>query len=404
MLDDKIINVLVDRLVSRIEQGNEYILKQMGNTIRHIGTLSPSKANQLVNILKYGGNYDKIVRKLAQITELNIRDIEKIFEAVAKENLYFAKQFYEYRNIKYIPYEKNIALQNQVKALANITANKFVNFSDTRLLGFGWQDEKGNVTFKGLKDTYEQVIDEAVLTVSQGKDTFDNQMYKIIKQLGGGGLKTISPKTYKTKDKDGNIIEKHYTNRLDSAVRMNIKGALRNMSNELQKQFGEEFDYDGIEVSHHANPAPDHEFIDGQQFSKEEFEKIDSELERPVGELNCYHYIFPIILGVSKPNYTKEQLEKDKEKNKKGFNYEGKHYTLYEGTQLQRKIETEIRKAKDTQIIAKASGNKKLVQESQTRIRQLTYRYKELSQISGLPTQLERARVSGYKRTNINKM
>ena len=77
---------------------------------------------------------------------------------------------------------------------------------------------------------------------------------------------------------------------------------------------------------------------------------------------------------------------------------------MYEGTQLQRKIETEIRKAKDTQIIAKASGNKELVQESQSKITQLTYKYKELSQVSGLPTQLERARVSGYKRINVNKM
>lgn len=388
MLDDKIINVLVDRLVSRIEQGNEYILKQMGNTIRHIGALSPSKANQLVNILKYGGNYDKIVRKLAQITELNIRDIEKIFEAVAKENLYFAKQFYEYRNIKYIPYEKNIALQNQVKALANITANNYMNMS--RTLAFT-KIENGKVIYTDLSRTYQNMIDEAVLNISQGKTDFNSNMYKTIKELGQSGIKTVD-------------YASGYSRRLDSAVRQNIQSALRDMSNELQKQFGKEFDYNGIEVSHHANPAPDHEFIDGEQFSKEEFEKIDSELERPVGELNCYHYIFPIILGVSKPNYTKEQLQTDKEKNKKGFDYEGKHYTLYEGTQLQRKIETEIRKAKDIQIIAKASGNKELVQESQTRITQLTYKYKELSQISGLPTQLERARVSGYKRTNINKM
>ena len=388
MLDDKIINVLVDRLVSRIEQGNEYILKQMGNTIRHIGTLSPSKANQLVNILKYGGNYDKIVRKLAQITELNIRDIEKIFEAVAKENLYFAKQFYEYRNIKYIPYEKNISLQRQVKALARITANNYMNMS--RTLAFT-KIENGKVIYTDLARTYQNMIDEAVLNISQGKTDFNSNMYKTIKELGQSGIKTVD-------------YASGYSRRLDSAVRQNIQGALRDMSNELQKQFGEEFDYDGIEVSHHANPAPDHEFIDGEQFSKEEFEKIDSELERPVGELNCYHYIFPIILGVSKPNYTKKQLQEDKEKNKKGFNYEGKHYTLYEGTQLQRKIETEIRKAKDTQIIAKASGNKELVQESQIRITQLTYKYKELSKISGLPTQLERARVSGYKRTNINKM
>lgn len=388
MLDDKIINVLVDRLVSRIEQGNEYILKQMGNTIRHIGTLSPSKANQLVNILKYGGNYDKIVRKLAQITELNIRDIEKIFEAVAKENLYFAKQFYEYRNIKYIPYEKNISLQRQVKALARITANNYMNMS--RTLAFT-KIENGKVIYTDLARTYQNMIDEAVLNISQGKTDFNSNMYKTIKELGQSGIKTVD-------------YASGYSRRLDSAVRQNIQGALRDMSNELQKQFGEEFDYDGIEVSHHANPAPDHEFIDGEQFSKEEFEKIDSELERPVGELNCYHYIFPIILGVSKPNYTKEQLQADKENNKKGFNYEGKHYTLYEGTQLQRKIETEIRKAKDTQIIAKASGNKELVQESQARITQLTYKYRELSKISGLPTQLERARVSGYKRTNINKM
>lgn len=388
MLDDKIINVLVDRLVSRIEQGNEYILKQMGNTIRHIGTLSPSKANQLVNILKYGGNYDKIVRKLAQITELNIRDIEKIFEAVAKENLYFAKQFYEYRKIKYIPYEKNISLQRQVKALARITANNYMNIS--RTLAFT-KIENGKVIYTDLARTYQNMIDEAVLNVSQGKTDFNSNMYKTIKELGQSGIKTVD-------------YASGYSRRLDSAVRQNIQSALRDMSNELQKQFGEEFDYDGIEVSHHANPAPDHEFIDGEQFSKEEFEKIDSELERPVGELNCYHYIFPIILGVSKPNYTKEQLQEDKEKNKKGFNYEGKHYTLYEGTQLQRRLETEIRKAKDTQIIAKASGNKELVQESQTRITQLTYKYRELSKISGLLTQLERARVSGYKRTNINKM
>ena len=75
---------------------------------------------QLINVLKYGGNYDKILKKLAQITELNVKDIEKIFESVAKENQYFAKQFYDYRNIKFIPYEQNISLQNQVKAIAKI--------------------------------------------------------------------------------------------------------------------------------------------------------------------------------------------------------------------------------------------------------------------------------------------
>ena len=54
--------------------------------------------------------------------------------------------------------------------------------------------------------------------------------------------------------------------------------------------------------------------------------------------------------------------------------------------------------------MAKASGNKELVQESQTKITHLTRKYKQLSDISGLPTKMERMRVSGYKRTSIAKM
>lgn len=68
------------------------------------------------------------------------------------------------------------------------------------------------------------------------------------------------------------------------------------------------------------------------------------------------------------------------------------------GTQLQRKIETEIRKAKDTQILARASGDDELVQESQDRISLLTKKYNKLCQESGLQPKKIRMQVTGYKR------
>ena len=71
---------------------------------------------------------------------------------------------------------------------------------------------------------------------------------------------------------------------------------------------------------------------------------------------------------------------------------------MYEGTQLQRKLETQIRKAKDQQIIAKASDNEELIYKSQDKITILTDKYKELSKVSGLSTRMDRMRVSQYRR------
>lgn len=406
MIDERLIDKLVERLVDRIEEGNAYTLQKIGESIKQIGTLSASKAQQLAQVLKYGGNFDKIVKKLAQITELNVKDIYEIFEEVAKSDYAFAKQFYDYKGVKYIPYEQNIALQRQVKALARLTAEQYVNFSNT--LAFT-RRVNGKVVYTKLAKTYQNAIDKAVLSVAQGKSSFDEQMYSTIKELGSSGLKTVD-----------------YANgrsvRLDSSVRQHLKGALRNLHNETQAVFGEEFGSDGVEISVHQNPAPDHQEVQGRQFSKEEFAKFQSDQDavdytgklftkehdghdrRSISQYNCYHYTFDIVLGVSEPNYNEKELEQILKDNKKGFILDGDHYTNYEGTQLQRKLETSIRQQKDIQIIAKASGNKQLVQESQKKITELTYKYKELSDVSGLPTKLDRLRVSGYKRTSVKKM
>ena len=109
-------------------------------------------------------------------------------------------------------------------------------------------------------------------------------------------------------------------------------------------------------------------------------------------------------MGVSEPQYNNEELQEIIDNNNKGFEFDGVHYTNYEGTQLQRQLETAIRKQKDIQIIAKNSGDKELVIDSQKKITQLSKKYKQLSEISGLPTKSQRLSVSGYKRVNVANM
>ena len=71
---------------------------------------------------------------------------------------------------------------------------------------------------------------------------------------------------------------------------------------------------------------------------------------------------------------------------------DGKHYTNYEGLQLQRKLETAIRKEKDRKIMADAIGpdGKEESLLAEQKITELTNKYFELSQKSGLPTKLDR--------------
>ena len=395
MLSQEIEEQLAERLVERIEKVNTSILRKIGEAIKQISTLSPSQAYQISQILKFGGTYEEIAKELAKVSEKNVKEIYEIFDEVAKNNKQFAKEFYKYRGLDYIPYSKDIDLQNQVQSIASLTASKYINIANTSAIGLV---QNGN--FKHLQQAYYDVIDEAIISVVQGKADFYSSMRNTLKELGSRGLVQY---------------ESGRTRRLDSAIRMNMLDGIRQLNNETSIRFGKEYNADGIEISVHSNPAPDHADIQGRQFSNEEYEKLeaggiakdyegniyDGADKRHISEYNCYHKIFSIVLGVSKPEYTDEQLKNIQESNEKGFEFNGKHYTNYEGTQLQRRLETEIRKQKDTQILARASGDIELAETSESKIRQLSSKYNDLCKTSGLLPKKQRMSVVGYRRIKV---
>lgn len=411
MITDVALDLLIERYVERVYKMNTIFLKGVGESIRKIRTLTPTQAHQLVEILKYGGSYDEIVKKISKQTNLSIQEIDEIFAEVAKMDLDFAEQFYKYRNIPFKEYEKNETLKRHVQSLARIAKEEFFNFANSSAIGYSIRDSEGNILKLGLRETYERILDEAILNVSRGVTTFDYNMSKILKSLGRSGLKYLD-------------YESGRSIRLDSMVRQHMNNAIRNLHNEIELDFGKEFDSDGVEISVHQQPAPDHMYVQGRQFSNEEFEKFQTNQDcvsyegisfpaiseetgrdrRSISEYNCRHYIYSIVLGVSQPNFTEKALQNIIDKNEKGFELDGIHYTGYEGTQLQRKLEREIRTQKDLQILGRSSRNKEMILDAQEKISQLTYKYKELSNISGLKTRMDRLRVGGYKRIAKSKL
>lgn len=402
-ISEKTIDKLVNRLNTYTQNANDYFIKKMGEAISQIRELSPSDAHKLVQMLKYGGNYQDILRELSNISGIPRKEIESIFYNYAKIDQSFYEKFYKYRNTRFIPFDENIALKRQTRALAELTHGTLKNFTRQRSLGYSFRDLKGNIRFHGLKETYERVLDEAVLNIGQGKEGFDASMSKLIKEIGGSGLRTI--------DYNGRTL------RLDSAVEMHLRSALNNLHNENQKIIAKEIDADGVEISVHLNPAPDHEEVQGRQFSNTEYKKLQKGKDatdyntketytlihsksgsyRPISEYNCFHYVFAIVLGVSKPQYSNDKLQEIRDKNNEGFMLDGKHYTNYQGTQLQRLIERKIREQQDIEMFARESNTMDTALESQRSINALLNTYKKVSNASGLPMNTKKLFSEGYR-------
>ena len=407
MKNEELQEKLLSVFDKRFENYNTKVLEELGNVIKQFKNLTPSQAYSLSQQLKYNTTVKDLLDELSKISGLSVKDLKAILEKVARENIGFADVYYRSRGLETPLYNENKALQRLVSSVYSISGAEFKNIAKST--GFRLLGDNGEPLLLDIDETYKYVIDKCVVAISQGKETYQQSMRSTIKQLSSSGVRKIE-------------YESGYSRRLDSSVRMNILDSIRQVANESQQLFGEEFDSNGIEISTHLNPSPDHSNVQGHQFSNKEYEKLQStgvatdyngevidirikDNFRPISTMNCFHYIFSIVLGVSKPQYSNEELKKIIDDNEKGAELDGKHYTNYELTQIMRKLETKIREQKDLQIIARASDDKDLILQSQTKITQLTNKYKQVVKISGLPNQLStRGRVSNYHRMSVKNL
>ena len=153
--------------------------------------------------------------------------------------------------------------------------------------------------------------------------------------------------------------------RMDTMVRNSLMTEFTNIVQDVQNRVAEEVGFDGVEVSIHSHSAPDHEPFQGHTFTNAEFEKLQNgdiaedidgekfQTERPIGMWNCRHLYFGVLIGISEPSMNKRELEFIKGENTAGVDFNGKHYTLYQAEQLQRRLETEIRRQKETSNLFK---------------------------------------------------
>ena len=398
MLDENKIDKLIQPFVDRQEAINVYVIKKIAKRVQEIGELLPSDVQKLEVLYQVGADVRAINAEIAKQTKRTVKDIKVLIKNVAEGIYLDAKPYYDYREKPFIPLKENERLQQTIKAVAKDTASSFKNLSKAQAFMLRNPLNRKEFIPTSISETYQRTVDFAIQATQQGTIDYNTAIRKTMEELTESGLRVVE---YETES------GRFHSQRLDTAVKRNVLSGIRMVNAKVQEVIGEEVGADGIEISVHMFPAPDHAPIQGHQFTNEEWNKMQSSepfvdvekqhfdaIERHITELNCRHYPFAIIIGVMPPNYTKEELQEILKNNETGVTFDnGKKLTMYQCTQKQRDFELKIRKAKEKQLVAKTLKDDVLIEKYNAELSELKKQYKAFSEKCELPLYWERTNI-----------
>lgn len=376
MLTPEQIAALRDKAGHITDPINEYLIEEIARRISEAGQLTSTAAYQVWRAQNLGLSQREIKEKLKKLLKKSKQDIETLMTQAAEVGYRFDLD--RLPTVEAIPFEENSTMQKIVNAAAQLAQDDFSNITQT----LGMVDPFGRAL--PLQKAYRAATDFAFKQVITGATDYNTAVRQATKNLADYGIQVID-------------YESGVHTSLEAAVRRNIMGGLGLMQEKINEETYKEFGCDGWEISAHANSAPDHEPIQGRQYTNAVFESLNNSLVRRIGTLNCGHAAFPIILGINSPQYTDAELEKFRKDNEDGVTIGGRHYTGYEATQMQRKIERTIRKQKKRVMVDEATEDKEKLAADRTKLQILRQEYKRFSDAAGLRTENERLMVASKK-------
>lgn len=372
MLSERQLEELLKVFQQRTQEITAEYLTRMGEHLKAIGTLSATDVHWLIELKRMDANIEQIKREIARIAGVMIEDVETVFWEVAASDEKFAREIFASDHTPTVKYSPVAALSSPVervlKAQLRITQQAMANLSQTTI----------------DSTLYREAIDKAVQLVQTGMTDYTSAIRSAMKRAAGDGLKVVYPSGY--------------SRRLDTAVRQNVLDGVRALNQDVMDQIGKEYGADGVEISAHALCAADHLPYQGRQYSNRDFERIQNNLERPFGMWNCKHAMFPILMGITQPAHSEEELAAYATNSDEEVTIDGVTMSRYEWTQQQRRLETNIRAQKDIAVAAKAEGDMAARREAQKNINAWQAQYEKISREAGLIERPERMSVAGFRR------
>lgn len=329
-----------DRIIALYQQLEDDILSAVIRRILKMGYVSEASKHQLEVLQAAGLLYDDIVQLIADRTDACTAQVKALFEDAGVQTVSIDNSLHEAAGALPIDIRQDSSTRQVLEAGYKKTLGTMQNLVST--------------TATQTQTAFIQTCDRIYMQVSSGAFSYQEAIMNALRALADTGAEVVYP----TKHKD----------RMDVAVRRCVLTGVSQTAAAVSLRQAEDAGCYLMEITAHSGARHDHAKWQGQLVTitgKNAGKIIDglrvftlSEIGYGSGEgfkgWNCRHNWHAYYLGLSTPNYTPEELKKLDEP---CISYNGKLYTEYEVSQMQRAQERRARAWKRRCITAQEGVN-----------------------------------------------
>lgn len=380
----EVLDTLPEELAELYRDLEVTLLKEICSRLKLADQLNEVTVQDIRALRSHGIDLKDIEKAIQKATDISEKKLKALLDDVVKRN----QQYYtKVIDLAKVTAPEALLDASTVDAIRAQTFDTFRNITAS----MGFLVDNGRTVLEPAR-AYQWALDNAEMQVMSGAVSYNQAIKNAVKQLADSGIKIVD-------------YESGHRDQIDVAARRAVMTGVSQLCARYTEQSAEYLDTSYYEVSAHIGARDkgvgwqNHKSWQGRVYSVREDDKYPS-IYKVCGlgyvdgleGANCRHIRTAFVDGVMERTYTDEQLEHIDDGH--DVTYQGKHYTAYEATQQQRKIERTVRKLKREQIAYKAAGLTEDEQAVTTRIRRLNHEYKEFSNAAGLPMQRERMQVT----------
>lgn len=381
----ELLDALPEELAELYRGLEDTLLEEICSRLKTADQLNEVTVQDIRALRAHGIDLKEVEKAIRQTSGISEKKLKKLLDDVVERN---QKYYTEMIDLAHVTQPETLVDAATVDSIRRQTLDTFRNLTAS----MGFLVDAGRTMLPPAK-AYQWALDNAVMQIQSGAISYNQAIKSAVKQLAESGLKVVD-------------YESGHRDQIDVAARRAVMTGVNQICAKYTEQSAEYLETPYFEVSAHAGardvpgPSPwsSHKDWQGKVYSIHSgdiypniYEVCGLGYVDGLEGANCRHRRFPWVEGVSERTYTDEQLAHIDDG--LGCTFDGKTYTAYESTQMQRRVERQIIAQKRLKSAYKSAGLTDDATAANIKLRRLNAKYREFSKAAGLPEQPERLKV-----------